>query len=88
MKKLMITAVMAMSLGFTSCGSDDVAEALGLGCVTLGTDLVTAQQKYSDDPSSANCTEFKAAIEAYKTEACEGSADYDDELAALDCTAA
>ncbi|KAA1247295.1 hypothetical protein [Aquimarina sp. RZ0] len=86
MKKLALFNLFLISIT-SSCGGDDVIDALGLSCINLVSDIVTAEENYDNDPSVVNCRAFKSAIEAFMAEGCSESEDYSDELAMLeDCS--
>ncbi|MEX2350502.1 MAG: hypothetical protein WD554_06440 [Flavobacteriaceae bacterium] len=83
MKKLILSIAAIAIFGFTSCSSDDDG---GKSCEQLAADVSVAAQAYGESQTEANCNDYKSSLEAYVAQDCEGSSQYAELIASLDCS--
>lgn len=83
MKKVLFTAAIFASMMYTSCSSDDDS---GKTCSYRLGEIENTVLEYLDDPSPANCEDYREALEDYIDSECERSEEFELALAGLgDC---
>ena len=89
MRKLLFSALI-LSLAFTSCKKDDeVTEVLeAVDCVQATQNASDTQIAYVNDPSNANCVEYRDTLQTIIDNGCAGTntANFQASIDALPCS--